>query len=316
MSKIRNKRKRFSHIATIADRNGTPEDRANHVEYYKQVEKDIARSMQWSINNYGVEHFEDMPQHAQNHFKNAYLTAALESAWYEDHCPCYKITNSVIDKILDIGLDIPRDIILPFNSTMFLFETNNNLELRHEKVQGLQIGYRPEGGYTILIYCKYNPEEHKGPVQNGPHDSSISSLSTHNLKQLYEQLESKEKVLVKFAIIASMICVNDILTEEEENKSFRYKPHGRPNSRLVTDIKYIDYRRFLELNCQHSNTENESVHIFHYQFTRKRHKRTVRYGKGRKFSREVWIEKTVVRPDLPRKTELVVENLKRDSHRN
>jgi hypothetical protein len=297
------KTKKFAKPMMIIDQMGNHQDVLDYESFYDNLVKTYKMDVnstdgRWKQTEAGV-----------NVFLEQILSCFSEKKWFDVHNPVYKVTDDVMNKIKDI--ELPENIdsmLLPFSSYLVVFPKENfsfNMSKRGKQyIDGVLVACSKGSiDFTFYVHNKNSSYNFAEVIST---DCPINQQIIRNKDDENYILEVLLADLIKKSLKIGYIASNEILTNEKEKVLITKTREREPNTTIITDIKYTDYKRFLKPVWDNMKSTATGVSkVLHYQFTRKAHIKTVRYGKGRMLSKVVEIAQTIVRPDLPRKAELM-----------
>jgi hypothetical protein len=299
-----NNNKKFAKPSMIIDQRGSHDDVLNYQAFYDNEVKTITDNMH-------LPEFDSMGREEKTEmFLSQVSSCYAEKEWFNVHNPAFKITDDVVAKIEDIELpEMVDSMLLPFSSYLVIFPKNEfRFTLGKRGIQNMD-GVLVNANHNFINFTFYI--SNKGGCYN---TSDVVDTDYPITRQMITDTNNPEHKLceelfcevAKKALKIGYIASSEILTEKDEKTLVTKVKNREPNTTVITDFKCTDYKRYLKPIWDNmSDAIGNATRELHYQFTRKAHKRTVRYGKGRMFSKVVEIAQTLVRPDLPRKAELM-----------
>jgi len=300
--KMSRKNTKFAKPLMLIDIFGTPDDVLNYAEFYRgrleQAKKDLKSFP---------------PEERENILKSQWLGTDAEKEWFDVHNPCYKVTSSVISKIKDIELpELLDTMLMPFNSFLIVLPKDEHSLIVADKgrhyIDGVMVSLQEDNDKTYICFIFYmrwaKGSYITSDVFNMEHPLS-QQVQTKMGNEDFKEENTIFMELIKTALKISFIASNEILIEKENKILVSKKRNTKENVKVITDFICSDYRRFLLPNWQDIQSVLSGIgHELHYQFTRKGHWRHFRDSLGNVVNR-VWVRQSLIRPDLPRKAELM-----------
>ena len=284
---------KFSKIVTLADLNGQVK---NYKSFYEKESKDSLAKLETEKNKL-----------MQDVWRMNFLIAKAENQWFENHNPCFNVTDKVIQKLKSLNMSLDIDFnYMPFSTYAVCFPKDmyrykDNEDKEQTTVNGLIIS-RAFNFLDIIFYVSTKDKEFMFLV-------TFDLDNTDYLSQIKKYCKNTQNLIemIDIALQIGFLSSNKLQAKEDEKTLVSVQSKKNKNISIVSDINYDNYIRYLEPIWKNinSNLKNLSDKQYHYQFTRKAHWRKIREKGTNRVKKTVWVRNSIIRKDLPKKIELL-----------